>query len=122
MSVFALVATVSGAVPPTSRGILAVAASATGTAPQPGRAIAVNALVATAAGLVNDAQVFSVLPHVTARSTSSVSDNDKAAATVSGKQSTSSAAAKVQSTSGTGDTREAAASVTRKNNSTSSVS
>ena len=92
VAVFAIVATAIGVAPATSRGVGATAPAATGSAPQPTAAPSVFALVAVATGAVGDAHAFSVLPHVTARSFSSVTQ-------------------KATSTSGVTDPREAAALV-----------
>jgi hypothetical protein len=72
-SVFALVAAATGSAPPTSHGVQAGIPTATGAAPQPTAAPSVFALVATASAIARPGVPVSVLPHVTARSVSVVS-------------------------------------------------
>jgi hypothetical protein len=90
--IFAGIPAATGSAPPVTRGVGAGIPTATGFAPQAKIAESVFALVAVAAGVAPDAQAVSVLPHVTARSTSSVD-------------------AKVNSTSAADDPREASSAV-----------
>lgn len=81
-SVLAGIPGATGSAPATFRGIGAAIASATGTAPQPKTAAVIFAVIPSAAGTVGQATAQSVLPHVTARSTSTVTAVDTSESSV----------------------------------------